>query len=238
VLHIPGLSFDGLVGYSPIALAKNAIGIAVAAEEYGARFFANGAAPSGVVEMTGVVSDPVKIKETWEKTYRGFRNAHKVAVLEQGAKFHPVSIPPDQAQFLETRKFQLSEIARIFRVPPHLIGDLEKSTFSNIGQQSLEFVMYTVEPWIVRIEQAMALSLLSQAERRSHVIKFNLDGLLRGDYSTRMKGYSIGRQNGWLSANDIRRLENLNPIPAEAGGDRYMVNGNMVDLHDVRRFKK
>lgn len=159
-------------------------------------------------------------------------------MLEDGLKFHTVGIPPDQAQFLETRKFQLNEIARIFRVPPHMIGDLEKSSFSNIEQQSLEFTMYSVEPWVIRWEQAMDLALLTPLERKRYMTKFNMDGLLRGDYETRMKGYAIGRQNGWLSANDIRALEKMNPIPDERGGDRYLVNGNMVDLMDAGHFVK
>ena len=237
VLHIPGLSFDGLVGYSPIALAKNAIGMAIAAEDYGATFFANGANPGGVLEHPGTMTDTDKVRATWEAIYRG-RGAHRIAVLEDGLKFHTVGIPPDQAQFLETRRFQLNEIARIYRVPPHLIGDLEKATFSNIEQQSIEFVMHTVEPWVIRLEQAMDMALLSPAERKNYVIKFNLDGMLRGDYETRMKGYSVGRQNGWLSANDIRALERMNPIPAEDGGDRYLVNGNMVDLKTAGYFAK
>ena len=149
VLHIPGLGFDGLVGYSPIAMAKNAIGMGIACEEYGARFFANGAAPGGVLEHPGTVKDPQKIRDSWNSVYRGTGNAHKVAVLEEGMKYTPIGISPEQAQFLETRKFQINEIARIFRVPPHMVGDLEKSSFSNIEQQSLEFVKYTLEPWVI-----------------------------------------------------------------------------------------
>lgn len=140
VLHIPGLGFDGLVGYSPIAMAKNAIGLSIAAEEYGSKFFANGAAPSGVLEHPGTLKDPDKIRESWNKTFGGTANSGKVAVLEEGMKYSPISISPNEAQFLETRKFQIDEIARIFRVPPHMVGDLEKSSFSNIEQQSLEFV--------------------------------------------------------------------------------------------------
>lgn len=140
VLHIPGLGFDGLVGYSPIAMAKNAIGLAIATEEYGSKFFANGAAPSGVLEHPGILKDPVKVRDSWMQTFGGSHNANKVAVLEEGMKYTPISISPNEAQFLETRKFQIDEIARIFRVPPHMIGDLEKSSFDNIEQQSIEFV--------------------------------------------------------------------------------------------------
>jgi len=235
VLHIPGLGFDGLIGYSPIAMAKNAIGMAIATEEYGAKFFANGANPGGVLEHPGVVKDPARIRESWNAVYQGSGNAHRVAVLEEGMKFQSIGIPPEQAQFLETRKFQLNEIARIFRIPPHMIGDLEKSSFSNIEQQSLE-LMYTLDPWVVRWEQAMQRALFSESEKRQYFVKFNVDGLLRGDYQSRMNGYAVGRQNGWLSSNDIRELENLNRIPAELGGDLYLINGNMTKLADAGAF--
>jgi HK97 family phage portal protein len=235
ILHIPGLGFDGLIGYSPIAMAKNAIGMSLATEEYGASFFANGANPGGVLEHPGVVKDPDRLRESWQAQFSGV-NAHKVAVLEEGLKFQQMSIPPEQAQFLETRKFQINEIARIFRVPPHMVGDLEKSSFSNIEQQSLEFVKYTLDPWVVRWEQALQQSLLMPSEKSSLFIKFNLDGLLRGDYQSRMTGYATGRQNGWLSANDIRELENMNRISPEEGGDLYLINGNMTKLADAGLF--
>lgn len=236
VLHIPGLGFDGLVGYSPIAMAKNAIGLAIAAEEYGSKFYANGAAPSGVLEHPGVLKDPGKVRESWNATFGGSANSNKVAVLEEGMKYTPISISPNEAQFLETRKFQINEIARIFRVPPHMVGDLEKSSFSNIEQQSLEFVKYTLDPWVSRWEQNMKRSLLTAEEKPTYFIKFNVDGLLRGDYQSRMNGYAIGRQNGWMSANDIRELENLDRIPAELGGDLYLINGNMTKLEDAGIF--
>lgn len=236
VLHVPGLGFDGLVGYSPIAMAKNAIGLAIAAEEYGSKFYANGAAPSGVLEHPGTLKDPAKVRDSWSETFGGSANSHKIAVLEEGMKYTPISINPNEAQFLETRKFQINEIARIFRVPPHMVGDLEKSSFSNIEQQSLEFVKYTLDPWVSRWEQSMIRSLFTKEEKTTYFIKFNVDGLLRGDYQSRMNGYAIGRQNGWMSANDIRELENLDRIPAELGGDLYLINGNMTKLEDAGIF--
>ena len=151
-------------------------------------------------------------------------------------KYTPISISPEQAQFLETRKFQINEIARIFRVPPHMVGDLEKSSFSNIEQQSLEFVKYTLDPWVVRWEQSIQRALLSYDEKAQYFVKFNLEGLLRGDYQSRMNVYAIGRQNGWMSANDIRELENLDRIPAEEGGDLYLINGNMLPMRDAGAF--
>ena len=236
VLHIPGLGFDGLIGYSPIAMAKNAIGMSLATEEYGASFFANGANPGGVLEHPGVIKDIQRVKDSWNSAYQGSGNAHRIAVLEEGMKFQAIGIPPEQAQFLETRKFQINEIARIFRIPPHMVGDLEKSSFSNIEQQSLEFVKYTLNPWVVRWEQSLQQSLLLPSEKNSIFIKFNVDGLLRGDYQSRMNGYAVGRQNGWLSANDIRELEDMNRIPAEEGGDLYLVNGNMLPLSQAGNF--
>ena len=230
VLHVPGLGFDGLVGYSPIAMAKNAIGLAIAAEEYGSKFYANGAAPSGVLEHPGTLKDPARVRDSWNSTFGGSSNSHKVAVLEEGMKYTPISISPNEAQFLETRKFQINEIARIFRVPPHMVGDLEKSSFSNIEQQSLEFVKYTLDPWVIRWEQALYRTLLSEEEKKTLFFKFNVEGLLRGDYASRMNGYATARQNGWMSANDIRELEDLDRIPAELGGDLYLVNGNMLPL--------
>lgn len=235
VLHIPGLGFDGLTGYSPIAMAKNAIGMAIATEEYGAKFFSNGANPGGVLEHPGVVKDPQRIRESWNSVYQGSSNAHKVAVLEEGMKFQPIGIPPEQAQFLETRKYQTEEICRIFRVPPHLVGDLERATFSNIEHQSISFVVHTIRPWLVRIEQSINKALFSESERKEYFVNFVVEGLLRGDYESRMRGYSIGIQNGFLSPNDVRRLENMNSIEH---GDIYAMNGNMLKLEDVGAFVK
>lgn len=208
----------------------------VAAEEYGSEFYANGASPSGVLEHPGTLKDPSKVRDSWNAAFAGSGNSHRVAVLEEGLKYTPISISPNEAQFLETRKFQIDEIARIFRVPPHMVGDLEKSSFSNIEQQSLEFVKYTLEPWIVRWEQSISRSLLSKNEKSSYFVKFNVDGLLRGDYASRMSGYATARQNGWMSANDIRELENLDRISDEEGRNLYLVNGSMTKVSDAGAF--
>lgn len=236
VLHIPGLGFDGLVGYSPIAMAKNAVGMTMACEEYGASFFENGATPGGVLEHPGVLKDPAKVRESWHSVYGGSKNSGKVAVLEEGMKYQQIGIPPEEAQFLETRKFQINEIARLYRIPPHMIGDLDKSSFSNIEQQSLEFVKYTLDPWVIRWEQSLQKSLFLPQEKKQYFVKLNVDGLLRGDYQSRMTGYSIGRQNGWLSSNDIREMENMNLIPDSEGGNLYLINGNMTKLKDAGLF--
>ena len=161
-------------------------------------------------------------------------------VLEEGVDYQQISIPPEEAQFLETRKFQIDEIARLYRVPPHMIGDLEKSSFNNIEQQSLEYVKYTLNPWVVRWEQSLQKALLNPAEQKRYFIKFNVDGLMRGDYQSRMAGYAVGRQNGWLSANDIREMENMNPIPEEGWRMKRDVNfkdfwGRVKSIHIRRR---
>jgi len=228
ILHIPAFTFDGVLGVSPITYAREAMGLALATEEFGARFFGNGARPGGVLEHPGIVKDPEKLRDSWNKVYQGTANSHKVAVLEEGMKYHEIGMSPEDSQFLQTRSFQLTEICRIFRVPPHMIGDLSRSTFSNIEHQSIDFVVHTIRPWLVRWEQAIARSLLNEEERTIYYAKFNVDGLMRGDFATRMSGYAIARQNGWMSANEIRALEDMNKIPAEKGGDLYLLNGNMI----------
>lgn len=232
ILHVPALGFNGLIGFSPIAMARNAIGVAIATEEFGAKFFENGARPSGILKVPHVLKDPSKLSESWQKAYGGTGNTGKVAVLEEGVTYESISIPPNDAQFLDTRKFQLNEIARIFRVPPHMIADLERATFSNVTQMSLEFVLYTLNPWLVRLEQGFNKALFSDTGRGKYFTKFNVDGLLRGDYETRMHGHQIALQSGWMNVNEVRELEDMNKIPAEEGGDIYMINGNMAKLSD------
>lgn len=228
IFHLRTTPIDGLRGMSPIEQASSAIGLALAAEQYGAKFFGNGANPGGVLEHPGVVKDPTKIRNSWNAVYQGSANAHKIAVLEEGMKYKSIGISPNAAQFLKTRKYQVEEICRIFRIPPHMVGDLDRATFSNIEHQSIQFVVHTVRPWLVRWEQAITRCLLNEKERGVYYARFNVDGLLRGDYQSRMEGYGIGRQNGWLSANDIRELEDLPPIPEEQGGNEYFVNSGMM----------
>ena len=230
VLHIPGLGFDGIIGYSPVAMEKNAIGLGISAEEYGNKFFSNGARPSGILTHPNTVKDPAALRASWNAAYGGTSNASRVAVLEEGMTFAPLSMPNNEAQFLETRRFQVEEICRIYRVPPHMVGDLSRATFSNIEHSSIDFAVHTIRPWLVRIEQAMNRALFPDREKGRFYVQFNLDGLMRGDYKSRMEGYAIARQNGWMSANDIRELENQNPIPAEDGGDAYLCNGNMIPI--------
>ena len=236
IFHVLGLGYDGIKGISPIDQAREAVGLAIATEEYGAKFFGNGARPGGILEHPGVLKDPEKLRESWNRDYQGARNSNKIAVLEEGMKYHEIGMSPEQSQFLQTRKYQLNEICRIFRVPPHLVGDLERATFSNIEHQSIEFVTHTIRPWLVRWEQAIYRSLLNEQERLLYYPHFNVDGLLRGDFATRTQGYATARQNGWMSINEIRELEDLNPIPDEKGGNDYLVNGNMVEASQPKKI--
>ena len=233
IFHVPGLGFNGLVGFSPIAMMKNALGTTLAVERCGSSFFKNGAQPSGVLEHPGVLKDPSRIRENWTAVYGGANNAHKVAVLEEGMQYKAISLPPEDSQFLSTRQFGVNEICRIFRVPPHMVQDLEHATFSNIEHQSIDFVVHTLTPWLVRFEQAVIKDLLLDGEKDEYFPKFNVDGLLRGDYASRMQGYATGISNGFLSPNDVHRLENMDLIPADKGGDDYYLNGGYVRLGDA-----
>lgn len=229
VLHLRGMGNNGIVGYSPIAVARQAIGLAVAAEEFGARFFGNDARPGGVLHHPGVLGDEAynRLKTNWESRHQGLDKSHRIAILEEGITFKEIGIPPEDAQFLETRRFQIAEIARMYRIPPHMLADLANATFSNIEHQSIEFVVHTVRPWLVRMEQRFSQSLLMPKERSRYFAEFLVDGLLRGDIMSRYQAYAVGRQNGWLNADDIRDLENMNPLPG-GQGEMYLIPLNMV----------
>ena len=229
IWHLRGLGSDGLHGYSPISLMRRAIGLGMAAESFGARFFANDARPGIVLEHPGRLGPEAQenLKLSWEDSHKGLSKSHRVAVLEEGLKLHEVGIPPEDAQFLETREFQVSEIARIFRIPPHMIQDLLRSTNNNIEHQGIEFVVYTMQPWIVRWEQSIKKNLMLEKERARYYPEHLVDGLLRGDIQSRYQAYAVGKQWGWFSTNDIREKENLNPVD---GGDTYWMPLNMVPM--------
>lgn len=226
MFHLRGLSSDGLVGLSPVAMARQSIGLAQATEQYGGTLFKNGAKPGGILEHPARLSKDAatKLRESWQETHGGTANAHKTAILEEGMKYHELGMNNEDAQFIETRKYQRSEIASIFRMPPHLIGDMEHATFSNIEHQSLEFIIYTMMPWFERWEQAIQRDLVVDDEE--YFCEFLVDGLLRGDINSRYSAYSTGRQWGWLSVNDVRALENMNPVD---NGDVYLQPMNMVE---------
>ena len=234
MLHIPGMGFDGLVGKSPIGLMREAIGLSVSGEEYGARFFSNGANSGGVLEHPNQLSDAAyaRLKESFNERYSGNSNAHKTQILEEGMKFNKITIPPNDAQFLETRGFQVEEIARGFRVPPPLIGYMEKASSFGTGieQLSIGFVKYTLRPIAVRVQDTFNKKLLTESEQKNMFFKYNMDALLGGDFKTRMEGYNQGRVGGWLSINDIREKEDMDPVES---GDDYLQPLNMAPAGSI-----
>lgn len=229
IFHVRGLGFDGRWGYSVISHARNTIGLAMSQEKYGAKFFSSGGRVPYVLEHPGNWKNDEAAKqfrETWEAAYGG-ENWHKGVILTGGMKYAQIGLKPEDAQFLASRQFQVPDICRWFRVSPHLVGDLSRATFSNIEHLGIEFYTQTLYYWLRAWEQAITRCLLTKEERKTYYAEFDTSAILRGDYKTRMEGYSIGRQNGWLSANDIRRMENMNPID---GGDVYTIQLNMQPL--------
>lgn len=225
------LHIKALLGLSPISQAREALGLSMSAEEFGARFFANDSRPGGVLRTDKTLGDDAakRLKAGWEAAHSGLHNTHRVAILEEGLQWQQIGIPPQDAQFLETRKFQIAEIARLFSVPPHMIGDLDRSTSwgSGIEQQQIMFLQYTFRDWLRRWEAAINMKLLTESERESYFVEFLVDGLLRADYKTRQEGLSIQRQNGIINADEWRALENMNEIE-DGSGKIYLVNGNMI----------
>lgn len=228
VFHVPGMRTNGLTGMSVVGWAREAIGLGMAAERFGATVFSNGEVPGGVLEHPGVLTDDAhkRLKKSWAEDHQGLDNAQRVSILEEGMKYTKIGIPPEDAQFLETRKFQRSEIAGMFRVPPHLIGDLDRATFSNIEHQSLNYVVHSLQPWLRRIEARANGWLLLAPDQPRYFAEFLVDGLLRGDIVSRYQAYATGRQWGWMSVNEIRQRENLNPIDE---GDVYLQPMNMIE---------
>ncbi|WP_028562246.1 phage portal protein [Paenibacillus pinihumi] len=230
VFHTMGISPDGLIGYSPIRMAAESIGVGMAATEFGARFYGQGMNVGSVFEYPNAMSDKAysRVKEDLDLRGVGLANSWKPLILEEGAKFSRIPMPLNDAQFIETRKFSRDEICGLFRVPPHMIANMERSTFSNIEHQGIEFVKYTLLPYLVGWEKTISWKLLTPAERRAgYYAKFNVEGLLRGDYKSRQEGLAIQRQNGIINANKWREIEEMNPIEGEEG-TAYMVNGNMI----------
>ncbi len=225
VLHFRGMGFDGIEGYSVIEVGAQSMGLGMAMERYGSEFFGNGAHAGGVLEHPGTLDDEThdRMRKSLQET-TGPGNWHTPLILEDGIQWKSVTIKPSDAQLIESRKFQITEIARWFRIQPHKLADLEKATIANIEEQNIEFVTDTIMPWAVRFEQEVNAKLLKQPKIFS---RFKLEGLLRGDIKSRNEANKIGREWGWLSANDIRTREDMNPIPAKQGGDVYLVPMNM-----------
>ena len=217
VLHFKGMTLDGIVGISPITYNRHTIGASIAMEEFGSTLFKNGATPSGVVSGEGVksMSDTAfeRFKKSFRDAYTGIMNAGKPLILEDGFKFTPITISNRDGQYIESRKFTKAEIASIFRVPLHMINELDKATFSNIEHQSIKFVTDAIYPWAVRIEKELKKKLLTQQEKKNFYMKFSLAALLRGDVSSRYTAYESAITKGcWMSRNEARELEDLNPI--------------------------
>lgn len=234
VLHLRGFNSDGIMGYSPIRMAREAVGLAIAEEEYRARFLGNNANPGGVLEHPNQLTDEAarRLRESWERMHQGLTNAHRVAILEEGVKWHQIGLAAKDIEFLEGRKYQKSEIATLFRVKPYKIGVLEPGTvsYASIEQQAIDTHIDTMRPWILRWERKFN-ALLTPAERRSYFVEFLMDAVLRGDTKSRYESYQFARQNGWLNANEIRELENMNPIDGPEG-DEYWQPSNMVGAAD------
>ncbi len=227
VFHVRAMSLDGLTGVSPISEAGEQLGLSMATEMHAATFFRNGASPGGVLQtdQTELPDATYKrLKESWEERHGGAENAHRVAILEGGLKWASTGMSAEDAQLLESRKLSRTEICGLFRVPPTMVGDLERATFSNTEQQNRQFVDYSLMPYLTRIESRIRLQLLSPKDRETHFAKFNVGALLRGDTAARTAAYATGIQNGWMSPNEARELEDLNPRP---GGDLYLVPGNL-----------
>lgn len=238
--HIKAFSFDGFVGVSPIQSNVDTLGLALATEEHASGVFANGTTMSGVIERpkeSGSIESQAKVDELlnkWKERHSGLRNAFSVALLQEGMTYRQLSMDNEKAQLLESRRFSVEEICRLYKIPLHMVQLNDKTTSwgSGIESMSLGFVIYTLLPWLKRIEAAQTRDLLLPSERGKYYIEFNVQGLLRGDQKSRYESYAIGRQWGWLSVNDIRRLENMPPI---SGGNRYLTPLNMVDSKQLQQ---
>lgn len=234
VLHIPGMMLPGeFVGCSPITYARESIGLALASQKYGSKFFANGAMPGAVVEVPGTMSEEglARAREAWRAANSGVDNAHRVALLTEGAKFSKVAMSPDEAQFLQTRQFQVPEIARIFGVPPHLISDATNSTSwgSGLAEQNIAFSMFSLRPWLERIEAGFNRLLFAETADRMKFVKFNLDEIKRGAPKERMELWSLGLQNGIYSIDEVRAAEDMPPLP-DGLGATYRVPLNLGEV--------
>lgn len=235
-MFTPGLRFsDSDDPEDPVKIARDVLGLTMALNGYAKGFFENGTNLGGFIEYDGTISDEAyeRFKNSWSKTYAGVTNSNKWAFLESGFKITQLGQKPNDSQALESRKFQITEVCRMFGVPPHKVFDLDRATFSNIEQQNIEYVQESISPMSVRIEQTIYKDLLTESEQMKYYAKFNVNALLRGDIAARTTYYHNGRQDGWLSANDIRELEDMNRIPADQGGDIYAVNGNLIPLSAV-----
>lgn len=237
MLHFPGLSFDGVKGYSPISVMRESMGLGLAAQKFGARFFGSGANMDGVIEVPSTLNDEVykRLRDSWDEKYHGLEKSHKTAILEGGSTYKRIGIPPEEAQFLQTRQFQVAEVARMFGVQPHLLMDLDRATNNNIEHQGIEFVMFTLTPWISRLEAEMNRKLFDSDDRPRHYVEFNLSGLLRGDSKSRSEYYKAMFSIGAMSPNRIRQLENE---PGYDGGDEHFAQAGYMPITQLAEYHK
>lgn len=237
ILHVPGLGFDGITGYSPIRIAAETIGTGMAAQEHIGGFFKNGAVPMGILSHPNTMSQEAqeRLRENWNKTYGGAGNAHKVAIFEEGMEFKVISVNPVDTQLIETMKLSRSQIAGIFRVPAHMINDLDKATFSNVDSLSLEFVKFSLMPWLARIEQVMNRRLFLPSERGRFFCQFVTDGLLRGDSKSRNEAHRVAIMGGWKSINEVRAEENMEPIE---NGDKHFMQSAFMTIDQIVQIVK
>lgn len=234
MVHIPGLGFDGISGRSPVRQFAETMGFNLDIKSYGRKFFKNGARPSGVLQHPGSLSEEAqkRLENKFDKRYSGIENTGKTILLEEGMTYHQIGVPPEEAQFIESRKYSVEEIARIYGVPPHMIGDLEHATFSNIESQDINFAKHSIVPECVNWEQELMRKLLNDDEQARYEIEFNMEGLVRGDMESRYRAYAIGRQWGFLTADDIRAKENMSNVD---GGITYvplnMISSELADSY-------
>lgn len=235
ILHVPGLGFDGFMGYSVIAMARKSIGLGMAMETFGSMYFGNGTHPGIIITHPGVLKDPTKVREALGAVYSGLGQSHRLMLLEEGMKAEKVGIPPEDSQFLESRQFQIPEIARWFNLPPHKLKDLTRSSFNNIESEQISFVTDSILPWLIRFEQNYDMQLLTEAEKTRQMLYFrhNVDGLLRGNAKDRAEYYKIMWQNGFMTQNEIREKDNLDPSNEEFANQLF-VPLNMIPLSMIR----
>jgi HK97 family phage portal protein len=224
MIHIKNISMDGYVGVSPIAIAQDVIGLALATQQHGGILFRQGGQIGGVISHPGQLSKEAsdRVANSWRETHAGVQNAHKVAILEEGMAFNKVAITNEEAQFLETRRFQVIDICRLYGVPPHRLGELDKATLNNIEQQNQQYLDSALRPTVRSIEQLFDHHLLFDDERSILDCKFDFDDMTRGDQKTRFEAYQIGTLNGWMNRNEVRARENMDPI-TDGTGDEYRV---------------
>lgn len=229
ILHLPGLSFDGIRGTTPIAKCREAFGIALATQEFGGRYFSGNANPGGVLTSPEALSDKAydRFTKMIERRHQGLEKAHRFMLLEEGTKWEQIGLSPADSQFLEGRKFSVDDIARMFRVPPHIIGNLDRATFSNVEQMSVEFLTHCIMPWLVKFEEAIYKRLIPANDKQNFFAEFLIDRMLRGDIKTRYEAYGVGLDRGFLSINDVRRMENMNEVKF---GDKYYKAVNLAPI--------